>query len=154
MNSNRKKDATLGVPHGTANNRLRKNILFHLLKKHGENVCHRCSGLIELVGELSIEHIEPWEGISAKLFWNIENIAFSHLHCNIGAHRTPNKIDAPEGMSWCSMCKDFKPREEFHQSNAEASGLQRQCKQHRSEMRASGAWSNGRAAKSECRTCL
>ena|SRR5712664_1866660 len=82
MNSNQKKDATLGMPHGTANNRLRKNILFHLLKKHDENYCVRCEQLIESVDDLSIEHIKPWEGISAELFWDLENIAFSHLHCN------------------------------------------------------------------------
>jgi hypothetical protein len=152
MNSNQRKDVMLGMPHGTANNRLRKNILFHLLKKHGENICNRCSKPIVLVEELSVEHIKPWEGVDAQLFWDIDNIAFSHLRCNVSSHRTPNKIYAPEGKSWCSMCKDFKSRTEFHQSTATVSGLQRQCKQHRSEMRSSGAWLNGAAAKSECRT--
>lgn len=82
MNSNERKTETLGMPHGTATNRLRKNILFHLLKKHGENYCFKCSELIEEVEDLSIEHKKPWQGVSAELFWDLENIAFSHLHCN------------------------------------------------------------------------
>ncbi|VVB52086.1 Uncharacterised protein [uncultured archaeon] len=80
--SNEKKSATLGMPHGTASNRLRKIVLFHLLKKLNENTCFKCQGIIEAVEDLSIEHKKPWEGISAELFWDIENIAFSHLNCN------------------------------------------------------------------------
>lgn len=80
--SNEKKSATLGMPHGTASNRLRKNILFHLLQKLNEAVCFKCQQAIVSVEDLSIEHKKPWEGISAELFWDIENIAFSHLHCN------------------------------------------------------------------------
>lgn len=82
MNSNNKKNITLGMPHGTASNRLRKNILFNLLKKHGENVCFKCSEVIDKVEDLSIEHKKPWEGISADLFWDLDNIAFSHMFCN------------------------------------------------------------------------
>jgi hypothetical protein len=80
--SNEKKSATLGMPHGTAMHHLRKNVMFHLLKKLNENVCFKCSAAIEKVEDLSIEHKKPWEGISAELFWDIENVAFSHLHCN------------------------------------------------------------------------
>lgn len=81
--SNEKKTATLGMPHGTATGRLRKNILFHLLRKYGESVCFKCSQDIERVEDLSIEHKKPWEGVSADLFWDLDNIAFSHLRCNL-----------------------------------------------------------------------
>lgn len=98
--SNQKKSAVLGMPFGTACNRLRKVVLFHILVKHDENVCHRCNQKIEDVSELSIEHIEPWEnaGESAKgLFWDVNNIAFSHLHCNVGAASRPTqKYFTPE----------------------------------------------------------
>jgi hypothetical protein len=57
-------------------------LLFRSLKRLGENICHSCSKEIELVDELSIEHKKPWEGISAELFWDLENIAFSHIRCN------------------------------------------------------------------------
>lgn len=89
-NSNVGKSRTLGMPHGTACNKLRKQILFHLLIKLGENKCFKCSEIIEKVADLSIEHKQPWEGISADLFWDLNNIAFSHLHCN-RPHRQPLK---------------------------------------------------------------
>ena len=80
--SGARKSAFLGMPHGTACNRLRKMILLNLLEKHGENICFKCSQLIESAEELSIEHKRPWEGVSIELFWDLENIAFSHLRCN------------------------------------------------------------------------
>jgi hypothetical protein len=89
--ANEKKSAFLGMPHGTAFGRLRKIVLFSVLKRHEENICARCSKEIETVEELSIEHLKPWEGISVELFWDVDNIAFSHLHCNIKAHRITNR---------------------------------------------------------------
>ena len=73
-NSNKRKALTLGMPHGTAVGRLRKNVLFSILKRHSENVCARCKELITVVEDLSLEHIKPWEGISADLFWDLDNL--------------------------------------------------------------------------------
>jgi hypothetical protein len=92
VDNNRKKSAQLGMPYGTANGRLRKMILFSLLLKHGENFCYRCGGLIESESDLSVEHKEPWLDVSPDLFWRIDNIAFSHLVCNISAARKPNRV--------------------------------------------------------------
>jgi hypothetical protein len=135
MGSNENKAATLGMPHGTATNRLRKNILFHLLKKHGENTCHACGELIQSVEALSIEHKKPWEGISAELFWDLDNIAFSHLHCN-RPHRLSgggwNKITAPEGKQWCGVCKSFKESVNFTEG---AKGECQSCKTERNALR-------------------
>jgi hypothetical protein len=83
----RKAVETLGMPQGTASNRLRKMLLFRQLEKHNENVCVRCNQIILTVEELSVEHIKPWEGISAELFWDLDNVAFSHLNCNVAARR-------------------------------------------------------------------
>jgi hypothetical protein len=85
----------LGIPQGTAQARLRKNILFHLLKKLNENVCFKCQKTIESAASLSIEHKEPWEGRDSSLFWNIENIAFSHVGCN-KPHRSGHWWKTPE----------------------------------------------------------
>lgn len=134
--SNSSKDRTLGMPHGTANGRLRKNILFHLLKKHNENVCVRCGRLIDVVEDLSIEHIKPWEGVSADLFWDLSNIAFSHLKCNIGAVRTgvapPNKIVCPAGFFWCYSCRAEKQESEFY---TPCNGECKSCKSRRNSQR-------------------
>lgn len=130
-NSNKNKSDFLGMPHGTANGRLRKMILFHLLKKYGENACARCSNAIESVNDLSIEHLKPWEGISEHLFWDMDNIAFSHLHCN-RPHRNrggePLRKTGPEGTSWCISCQKFEPVENFWKDATLWNGLQQRCK--------------------------
>lgn len=100
--NNKKKEDQLGVPLGTASNRLRKNILFHVVQKLGENFCYRCGFEITNTEQLSIEHKEHWldSHNPVDLFFNMDNIAFSHLSCNIAAgrrklcdHGTPRKYD-------------------------------------------------------------
>lgn len=92
-NNNKKKSEQLGMPHGTASGRLRKMILFHLLKKLGDNVCFQCKGSIESIEDLSIEHKIPWLDSSdpPALFFDLENIAFSHLSCNVTARNIQRK---------------------------------------------------------------
>jgi len=78
-----RKSELLGMPVGTAQHRLRKMILFSLLVKHKENVCFRCGQVIDTVDDLSVEHMKPWASVDdPNLFWNLDNIAFSHLQCN------------------------------------------------------------------------
>jgi hypothetical protein len=131
MSNNERKHQTLGMPHGTASNRLRKNVLFHLLQKHRENVCFVCSEIIVRVEDLSIEHKQPWEGISADLFWDLGNIAFSHSHCN-RPHRSGGialRKVGPEGTSWCVAHQSFEPIRNFWKDSAQWTGLQQYCKE-------------------------
>ncbi|HEX8686441.1 MAG TPA: HNH endonuclease, partial [Pyrinomonadaceae bacterium] len=121
----------LGMPHGTACNRLRKMVLFDLLRRHGENVCFKCGGTIETAEELSIEHKQPWEGISTELFWSPDNIAFSHLRCNKN-HRhksggASRRKVGPEGTAWCRNCKAFLPLFAFSRHALRWNGLQPWC---------------------------
>ena len=90
---NERKALALGMPFGTACNRLRKSIMFMLAQKAGMDVCHRCENKIERFEELSIDHKDAWEGTSdpVRLFFDLENISFSHLSCNVGAGRRPTK---------------------------------------------------------------
>lgn len=134
MNSNQRKDATLGMPHGTANGRLKKNILFHLLKKHGENYCFKCTELIEVVNDLSIEHKKPWEGVSATLFWDLENVSFSHLRCNRPDRPAygDRTIRVPEGTIWCGICKSPRAAQLFTEG---AKGECSPCKGQRNALR-------------------
>jgi len=122
------------MPQGTAMNRLRKMVLFRQLKKYGDNICTRCEKEIETVGELSIEHVKPWEGRSAELFWDMDNIAFSHLKCNcthVYHGGTPKRKIAPEGTAWCTGCKKFEPIENFNVNKAHWNGLQKYCRESR-----------------------
>jgi hypothetical protein len=126
-----RKSAFLGMPHGTAANRLRKMVMFSLLEKHGENVCFKCSGKIETPEELSIEHKQPWEGVSVELFWSLENIAFSHRICNQPHHyrgggARKRKV-GPEGTAWCRRCKAFRGVAEFSRNRTRWNGLQSWC---------------------------
>lgn len=129
-NSTSRKSAHLGMPFGTAAYHLRKNVLFHLLQKYGEDVCFKCGGKITVVGELSLEHKEPWEGRSVNLFWDIENIAFSHLKCNRPTRTAGlalRKI-GHEGTSWCTRHKEFHPVENFQPDKARWNGLRNECR--------------------------
>lgn len=119
------------MPHGTACNRLRKMVLFHLLQKHGEDFCFKCSGRIESAEELSIEHKQPWEGVSVELFWSLDNIAFSHLRCNrnhrhAGGGAARRKV-GPDGTAWCRSCKAFLPAAEFSRHRSRWNSLQPWC---------------------------
>ena len=133
MPTNSRKADILGMPYGTAGNRLRKLIMFHLLEKHGENVCLKCGKPIETPDELSIEHIRPWQIDGPRLFWDIANIAFSHLTCNRQSVSKPGtgvklRKVGPEGTAWCNRCKDFLPTEKFYKNRTNWNGYNNRCK--------------------------
>lgn len=98
MSKDRRKEQ-LGVAVGTAQHRLRKMILWDYVIKCGDNKCHQCGGEILSIDDLSIEHKTPWLDSEDPqgLFFDLSNIGFSHLSCNIKAARKPNKkYDTPE----------------------------------------------------------
>jgi len=90
---NEKKRVVLGMPIGTASSRLKKTIMFSLICRLKENVCFQCGGEILIVDDLSVEHKQPWIQADdpVESFFDLENIAFSHLSCNIGAATKPHK---------------------------------------------------------------
>ncbi len=110
---NKKKAEQLGMSHGAACNKLKKSILFGFVQDAGLDICYRCGEQIESVDKLSIEHKIPWMDSNnpVKLFFDLENIAFSHLHCNSITRRTsgPQARQGPEETAWCSGCQDFRP---------------------------------------------
>lgn len=128
----RKSDRGLGIPFGTACHRLRKMVLFHILRKHNENVCFKCSLIIDSVAELSIEHKKPWQGVDIELFWDLENIAFSHLKCNVRESNGSIKLRkvGPVGTQWCSKCQLFLSEEMFHKKKRRWNGCYELCKPH------------------------
>lgn len=77
-----KKQKQLGMVYGSAWNLLRKRILFKLVQDAGLDICFRCGLRIETDDEFSIDHKEDWIDVDPALFWDLENIAFSHLKCN------------------------------------------------------------------------
>ena len=79
-----KREEMLGMKYSTASSRLKKEILFDLVKKLGLNFCYRCNEEITCSEDLTIDHKEAW-GVSTnpyEMFFDLENIGYSHPKCN------------------------------------------------------------------------
>lgn len=83
----------LGIPLSTAKSRLDRIIIFNLVEKLGLNSCYRCNGAMS-IDDISVEHKTPWinEDNAMELYFDIENISFSHNLCNSSARRYNNTI--------------------------------------------------------------
>ncbi len=120
INGNKRKTKQLGMPHGTASNKLRKVLLFSLVQQVGLDNCYRCREKIENIDTLSIEHKVPWLDSEDPVgtFFDLGNIAFSHLSCNAGNARQPLKglVISPHGSGRrysfhgcrCDLCRAKK----------------------------------------------
>ena len=100
------------MPFGTACNRLRRQIMFGLIQTVGMDICCKCGE--HLTAEnFSIEHLEPWLDVDPDLFWDLDNVAFSHRACNQPHRRVlpnPNhgrKRQYERGCR-CDQCKAAK----------------------------------------------
>ena len=112
--ANEIKSEQLGMAFGTAGNRLRKQLMFELVVQAGRDTCYRCGEPITCSEHLSIDHKEPWQDSDdpPAMFFDLENVTFSHLACNIGAGRRK----AASHPSWttyengcrCEECRAFK----------------------------------------------
>jgi len=115
-NNNAEKSRQLGMPFGTAGHRLRKQIIFHLMQECGLDQCHQCGEIIEDIDNLSIEHKKPWlhELNAAELFFDMNNIAFSHTKCNYSNQRPRQNLIPCSSMAAyyrgcrCDGCKEAK----------------------------------------------
>jgi len=114
MNKQEKKTKQLGMNPGTASNRLKKEVMFSLVKQTGRDFCFQCGEKIETIKEFSIEHKKPWLDSKnpEELYFNLDNIAFSHLKCNVSAGRQPEKgkfahpsVSAYNRGCRCDKCK-------------------------------------------------
>jgi hypothetical protein len=109
-----KKKEQLGMNPSTAQHRLKKNLMFSLVQRLGEDICFQCHEKIETVEELSVEHKIPWldseEPLS--LFFDLENISFSHLACNCRAGRREQKYFSDEEREEAKREADTKYRQD------------------------------------------
>lgn len=92
---------------------VQKVLIFALLKEAGKNYCFQCGAEIELEKDLSIEHKVPWlDSEDPKdLFFDLNNIAFSHLTCNISAARQTRELKHPSTESYKRGCRCDECRE-------------------------------------------
>lgn len=92
-----KKSQQLEMNISTAQGRLVKDILWMLLQETNRTKCFICNE--EMTREtFSIEHKIPWldSNNPKELFWNLNNISFSHLSCNISSGRGNKKYYTKE----------------------------------------------------------
>ncbi len=112
-NNNITKNKLLGMSHGTAVHQLRKMIMFQMIQELGKDTCYRCGEKIENIDDLSIEHKIAWQSAKnpKETFFDLGNIAFSHLHCNIGIGRRMERSPIIHGTLTgyqycrCDKCK-------------------------------------------------
>ena len=147
--SNKKKTEQLGMSHGTATHRLRKHIMFKFVQMQGCDICFQCGEKIESVDHLSVEHKIPWldSDDPVGLFFDLSNIAFSHLSCNVGAARyrdcperhrksgEKRRRKTTEGMLFCGCCKQELSEDNFGKRKSRWNGLDYDCKECRKEAR-------------------
>lgn len=105
------KDKQLGMLAATASSRLRKEVMFSLVKELGKNHCYRCKEEICSAADFSLDHKVDWIGAEKplELFFDLNNVAFSHLKCNTGTRRKPMVTLE------CGKCKrQFQRRKFLH----------------------------------------
>ncbi len=96
----------------TASGRLVKDILWSLIVQTNKDNCCKCGE--KMTREtFSIEHKIPWLDSEnpIELFFDLDNISFSHLSCNISDARKPEAICGTytrysEYKCRCEPCRD------------------------------------------------
>jgi hypothetical protein len=128
---NQRRAALLGMPFGTAASKLRKSIIMHLAQQLEQDICFKCKRRIETLEEWSIEHKDSWQRADdpVQAFWDLDNIAFSHIGCNKPetGHPAHNRKIAPEGTAWCSYGKHFVDTDKFHKDASRWNGVHKDC---------------------------
>jgi len=144
MNSNDTKAVALGEPYGTANNKLRKSLLFDFAKRLDEDICYRCGVKIDSIEEFSIEHKVSWLNSEdpIRYFYSLDNIAFSHIKCNLkdSGFKSKGRVSkyrriVKSGNSWCYVCKMEKPLTEFTLNRHRWRGVEYECRECRKIVR-------------------
>ena len=95
----------LGMHPITARSRLASDLLFSMIQRLGIK-CFRCGG--EMTRQTySVEHKKPWfkEPNAAELYFDLDNISFSHLACNCGAARKPSRKKTIEHGKYTTYCR-------------------------------------------------
>lgn len=123
-----KKSEQLGMSISTAGYRLQRQILFNLLKELSRDNCYRCNEKIITIEEFSVDHKINWLNNDPNLFWDLNNIAFSHRKCNCAFTSTTKWNKAPVGKAWCYICKEYKNINLFTKNKSTRNGFASHCR--------------------------
>lgn len=85
-NKSTKKSQLLGMSFHTARGRLERDLLFKFATQLG-HTCFRCQQPM-LRDNFSVDHKHNWSVAASPVqaYFDLENIAFSHIHCNAANH--------------------------------------------------------------------
>lgn len=110
-----KKQNQLGMNPSTASGRLVKDILWKFITESSRDKCCKCGELMER-NTFSIEHIIPWLDSEDPLYlyFDLENIAFSHLTCNIKDTRRTRKYETSEEAYQVALKKSREYRKSMY----------------------------------------
>ena len=110
-----KKKQQLGMNPSTASGRLVKDLLWNFVETTGQSACCKCGEPMSRE-TFSIEHTTPWldSDDPVGLYFDISNISYSHLRCNIETARR-SKAECGSSRSYdngcrCSLCKEAKAK--------------------------------------------
>lgn len=105
----------LGMDWAKARYKLSKMLLFKMAHEAGYGDCFQCGRLIDDIDTFSVDHKQPWRDVDAALFWDLNNIAFSHLSCNSRAAKRGGEPIPPIGDNekYCGRCKNVKQMTDF-----------------------------------------
>ena len=111
-----KKRRLLGEPLGTAAHKLRKMLLFSLAGKLELLSCVRCGKAITEITEFSIEHKKPWQSADDPrgAFFDLGNIGFSHLSCNVKEPRPSTAYTDEELLQALRECNGVLSKRKFY----------------------------------------
>lgn len=84
----KKKAEQLGMNPSTASGKLTRDLLWHFIVLQGMDSCHRCGHKMTR-DTFSTEHVISWLDSEdpVGLYFDVNNIRFSHLSCNCRASR-------------------------------------------------------------------
>lgn len=100
-----KKQEQLGMNPSTASGRLVKDLLWNFIVRCDEDSCSKCGEKMSRE-TFSVEHVRPWLDSENPLerFFDLENITFSHLDCNVKAARR-RKAVCPSKRTYGRGCR-------------------------------------------------
>jgi hypothetical protein len=89
--------------------------MFTLIQKANMDKCYRCSGIIENENDLSIDHKKEWmySDNAYDLFFDIDNIAFSHKSCNSAHRRKGIRVYSNSGYKGVCFRKNDKNKKKW-----------------------------------------
>lgn len=116
MNRNeyqKEKGKQLGVAYSTARSMLYKIIIFDLVRAANLNSCYRCGKVIDCIEDFSVDHKVEWmhQSNAKELYFDLLNIAFSHLRCNSTDHRCRRIFNNKYGFKGVTQSNRHKTKQ-------------------------------------------